>query len=172
MRNSLWTILATLVFAAAARADRVVLVAGGGDKGEGAPAAEARLNSPFGVDFDAAGNLYFVEIDGHRVCRIDDRASLRESPAPAVKATAATVARRWRPSSTPCTTWRSRKPATSIWPTRSTSRPQDRRQNRADFDGRRQRKRLCRRRRPGDESQVQRHLLRQPRSGQRAALSG
>ena len=51
-----------------ARADRLVLVAGGGAKGDGAPATQTKLVSPFGVDFDAAGNLYLVEMaDGERV---------------------------------------------------------------------------------------------------------
>lgn len=58
------------------RADNIVLVAGGGDGLENVPATAANLNSPFGVDFDSAGNLYFVEIDGHRVCRIDPRGIL------------------------------------------------------------------------------------------------
>jgi len=49
----------------------VTLVAGGGDEGEGSFATKAKFNSPFGVDFDKAGNLYFVEIDGDRLCRMD-----------------------------------------------------------------------------------------------------
>jgi DNA-binding beta-propeller fold protein YncE len=52
-------------------ADNVVLVAGGGETPEGVQAKAAKLGQPFGVDFDPAGNLVFVEIDGHRVCRID-----------------------------------------------------------------------------------------------------
>src|SRR5262249_51162508 len=54
-----------------AAADTVVLVAGGGEGAEGTSAASAKLNMPFGVDFDRAGNLYFVEIDGDRACKID-----------------------------------------------------------------------------------------------------
>src|SRR5262245_5495304 len=54
------------------RADNVVLVAGGGDGvGVSVPATSAKLFQPFGIDRDAAGNLFFVEIDGHRVCKID-----------------------------------------------------------------------------------------------------
>jgi len=71
MRPCLFALLVGLLAVANAHAERIVLVAGGGGKEEGALATESRLNSPFGVDFDAAGNLYFVEIDGHRVCRID-----------------------------------------------------------------------------------------------------
>ncbi len=52
-------------------AENVVLVAGGGDVAENVPATKAKLGMPFGVEFDSAGNLYFVEIDGHRACRID-----------------------------------------------------------------------------------------------------
>ena len=44
----------------------LVLVAGGGEGRENVPATKAKLKMPFGVDFDTAGNLYFVEIDGHR----------------------------------------------------------------------------------------------------------
>jgi len=47
-----------------ARADRLVLVAGGGVKQDGAPATETKLVAPFGVDFDAATNLYLVEMAG------------------------------------------------------------------------------------------------------------
>ncbi len=50
------------------------LVAGGGvDTNTTAPlrAAEAKLSSPFGVDFDSAGNLYLVEMTGQRVRRLD-----------------------------------------------------------------------------------------------------
>jgi sugar lactone lactonase YvrE len=55
-------------------AERIELVAGGGsDTNTSAPirATAARLNSPFGVDFDAAGNLYFVEMTGQSVRKLD-----------------------------------------------------------------------------------------------------
>jgi sugar lactone lactonase YvrE len=55
------------------RADKLVLVAGGGTGGDGSPAAKARLLTPFGVDFDKAGNLYFVEYTGQRVGKVDPR---------------------------------------------------------------------------------------------------
>jgi sugar lactone lactonase YvrE len=76
MKARFLALLTVAVAISSARADRVVLVAGGGDKDEGAKATESKLNMPFGVDFDAAGNLYFVEIDGHRVCRIDPQGVL------------------------------------------------------------------------------------------------
>jgi hypothetical protein len=44
-----------------ARADRLVLVAGGGVSEDG---VQTKLVAPFGVDFDAAGNLYLVEMAG------------------------------------------------------------------------------------------------------------
>src|SRR5262245_61799086 len=47
-----------------ARADRLVLVAGGGAKEDGAPATQTKLVAPFGVAFDAASNLYLVEMAG------------------------------------------------------------------------------------------------------------
>jgi sugar lactone lactonase YvrE len=49
------------VLAAPARADKVVLVAGGGAGGAGSPALEAKLAQPFGVLFDPAGRLVIVE---------------------------------------------------------------------------------------------------------------
>ena len=53
-------------------AGNLVLVAGGGaSNADGIKATEANLTTPFGVDFDNAGNLYFVELNGHRVGRID-----------------------------------------------------------------------------------------------------
>jgi sugar lactone lactonase YvrE len=55
-------------------AERIVLVAGGGsDTNTSAPiqATSAKLSSPFGVDSDAAGNLYLVEMTGERVRRLD-----------------------------------------------------------------------------------------------------
>jgi sugar lactone lactonase YvrE len=52
------------------RGGRLVLVAGGGTGGDGASADRAELIAPFGVAFDAAGTLYFVELTGNRVRKI------------------------------------------------------------------------------------------------------
>lgn len=58
-------------------ADKVVLVAGGGEKPGDAPAAEVQLVMPFGVNSDVKGNLYFVEMaEGERVRRIDKKGIL------------------------------------------------------------------------------------------------
>ena len=58
-------------------ADKVVLVAGGGDKPGNAPAAEVELVMPFGVNADPKGNLYLVELTGgERVRRIDRKGIL------------------------------------------------------------------------------------------------
>jgi sugar lactone lactonase YvrE len=56
-----------------ARAEKIVLVAGGGEEGEGAPASEARLHHPFGVDFDKSGAMFIAELEGGRVHRVDSR---------------------------------------------------------------------------------------------------
>jgi sugar lactone lactonase YvrE len=70
-RLSLGFLLFLLLFCgSAAPADRVVLIAGG-TGGEGGKATDAKLDGPFGVDFDEARNLYLVEISGHRVLKID-----------------------------------------------------------------------------------------------------
>jgi DNA-binding beta-propeller fold protein YncE len=60
-----------LMDAAAARAEKIVLVAGGGEGGDGGPAREAKLQMPFAVDFDRAGNLFLAEFVGQRVRKID-----------------------------------------------------------------------------------------------------
>lgn len=55
-------------------AERIVLVAGGGvDTNTTTPlkALDAKLNGPFGVEFDGQGNLYLVEMTGHRVRKLD-----------------------------------------------------------------------------------------------------
>src|SRR5260370_34064914 len=48
-----------------------MLVAGGGEKGDGAPAVEAKLHSPFGVDFDKSGAMFIAELEGGHVHRVD-----------------------------------------------------------------------------------------------------
>lgn len=51
-------------------------VAGCGRKGysgDGGPAMKAELNEPYEVRFDAAGNMYFVEMQNHLVRRVDAR---------------------------------------------------------------------------------------------------
>lgn len=58
-------------------ADRIVLVAGGGQDAVGIPAAQARLHEPFGVDFDRAGNMYIIEMSrGNRLLKMDARGNL------------------------------------------------------------------------------------------------
>lgn len=53
-----------ILLTASARADRLVRVAGGGERDDHAPGPETKLTAPFGVDFDRAGNLYLVEMQG------------------------------------------------------------------------------------------------------------
>src|SRR2546430_14499061 len=69
------TLLFTL-FAPALHAERVVVVAGGGDDVTG-PATRCRLHAPFGIDFDRTGNMFIVEMaGGERVLRVDGRGML------------------------------------------------------------------------------------------------
>lgn len=63
--------LSILFFCGEVRADKVVLVAGGGNGGDGSIAVHAALNSPFGVDFDSAGNMFIVELSGGHLHRVD-----------------------------------------------------------------------------------------------------
>lgn len=67
--------LLLLAGASAARADKLVLVAGGGDGPDGADATKAKLVQPFGVDFDLArGGLFVVEMaKGERLRLIDGK---------------------------------------------------------------------------------------------------
>jgi sugar lactone lactonase YvrE len=55
-------------------AEKIVLVAGTG--GDGSLAAKGKLDGPFGVAFDKAGNTYVVEMIGLRVMKIDDKGEM------------------------------------------------------------------------------------------------
>ena len=66
----------SMLLASSARADKLVLVAGGGTEIENVPATQAKLNQPFGVDFDKAGNMYIVELKGNRVLKVDAKGIL------------------------------------------------------------------------------------------------
>ena len=58
-------------------AGTLTLVAGGGaSTADNVKATEATLNTPFGVEFDKAGALYFVEMNGHRLCKVDTKGLL------------------------------------------------------------------------------------------------
>jgi len=57
--------------ALAASAEKTALVAGGGSGGDGSPAIAAKLDKPFAVTADSAGNLYICEYEGCRVLKID-----------------------------------------------------------------------------------------------------
>jgi len=58
-----------------ALADKLVVVAGGGEEKAG-PATKVKLIAPFGVDFDKAGNMYIVELSGQRVHKVDGKGVL------------------------------------------------------------------------------------------------
>ena len=59
------------------RAEKIVLVAGGTEDRTGIPATRARLAEPFGTGFDAAGNLFIVEmVSGNRLLKVDPRGVL------------------------------------------------------------------------------------------------
>ncbi len=52
-------------------AAKVELVAGGSEAGVGLPATRAKLLEPFGTGFDAAGNLFIVEmVSGNRLLKV------------------------------------------------------------------------------------------------------
>lgn len=70
--NRLLAACALFLIATSARADRLVLVAGSGDGGDGTPAEKAKLVQPFGVGFGPDGTVYIVEMaKGERLRSID-----------------------------------------------------------------------------------------------------
>jgi DNA-binding beta-propeller fold protein YncE len=70
-------LLAVFFVALPLRAEKIVLVAGGNEDAVGIPAARAKLNEPFGVDFDAQGNLFIVEmVSGNRLLKVDAKGLL------------------------------------------------------------------------------------------------
>jgi DNA-binding beta-propeller fold protein YncE len=73
MPRTLLAFLVVLSLATAARADKLVLIAGGGTGTENVFATKAKLIQPFGVGFDKAGNMYLVELKGERVLKVDTR---------------------------------------------------------------------------------------------------
>ena len=77
-----WTsfaLAATCGFSGAARAERLVLVAGGKSEVSQEPVAatSAKLDAPFGVDFNRQGTLFLVEMKGQRVREIDPSGELQ-----------------------------------------------------------------------------------------------
>ncbi len=60
-----------------AQAERIVLVAGGAKDTVDIPALEAKLKEPFGTEFDAAGNMWIVEmVSGNRLLKVDAKGVL------------------------------------------------------------------------------------------------
>src|SRR5947199_2783588 len=75
--NRLPVLAVLLLAASAARADTLVLVAGGGDGPDGSPAAAAKVVQPFGVDFGPDGTAYIVEMaKGERLRAINAKGEL------------------------------------------------------------------------------------------------
>jgi DNA-binding beta-propeller fold protein YncE len=65
-------LLSLALFPAALQADKIVLVAGGSQEALPVSAREAKLHEPFGTDFDAAGNMWIVEMaSGNRLLKVD-----------------------------------------------------------------------------------------------------
>jgi len=52
-------------------AARIVLVAGGGQNASGGPAEQAKLNGPFGVDFNPEGRMFIIEMTGNKLWQMD-----------------------------------------------------------------------------------------------------
>ncbi len=65
------SLVSLLLLAPTARADKLVLFAGGGVDTDNVAATKAKLNQPFAIDFDRSGNAYIVELAGGRVLKVD-----------------------------------------------------------------------------------------------------
>ncbi|MCI0702374.1 MAG: hypothetical protein L0241_14925 [Planctomycetia bacterium] len=76
-RTTLFALLAIPLIATAARADKLVLVAGGGTGDDRTDATKAKLIQPFGVDFAPEGTVYIVEMaKGERLRAINAKGEL------------------------------------------------------------------------------------------------
>ena len=65
------------IFLPLARAEKIVLVAGGGSAEKDAPATECKLKEPFGVEFTPAGEMVICEMtSGNRVLKVDAKGVL------------------------------------------------------------------------------------------------
>jgi DNA-binding beta-propeller fold protein YncE len=77
MRCATFVALLFVFSASVARADKLVLVAGGGDGADGTEATKAKLIQPFGVDFHPDGMIFIVEMaKGERLRMIDSHGKL------------------------------------------------------------------------------------------------
>ncbi len=80
MSTGIRTFLAGLVFIlgwTVSHAAKIEVIAGGGDGGPGAPAAQAALKIPFGAAFDPAGTMYVIEMaPGNRLFRVSPQGIL------------------------------------------------------------------------------------------------
>lgn len=76
MRVPMMTLAMVLLLALSADAAKVVLVAGGGNSPPPGKATDIKLNGPFGVDWNKAGDMFLVEIAGHRVMKVDTKGHL------------------------------------------------------------------------------------------------
>jgi DNA-binding beta-propeller fold protein YncE len=76
MNRVFLTMMVCLLTTTPLRADKLVLIAGGGTAQSNVPAIKAKLAHPFGIDFDRAGNFYMVELAGGRVLKVDAKGML------------------------------------------------------------------------------------------------
>jgi DNA-binding beta-propeller fold protein YncE len=65
------TLVVVLGCASSSWAEKVVVVAGGGQRPSPGPATSVKLDAPFGVGFDMDHNMYIVELSGGRLLRVD-----------------------------------------------------------------------------------------------------
>jgi DNA-binding beta-propeller fold protein YncE len=65
-------LLSVVIIAIAARADQILLVAGGTQDAVDIQATEAKLLEPFGTEFDSGGHMWIIEmVSGNRLLQVD-----------------------------------------------------------------------------------------------------
>ena len=69
----------TISFARSIPPGTITTIAGTGERGfggDGGPATQARLNYPYGVAVDGAGNLYIADLANHRIRKVDSTGTI------------------------------------------------------------------------------------------------
>ena len=75
----MFPVILVLCAAPADTAPTITAFAGTGEKGfagDGGPADKAKLDQPFDVAFDKAGNLYFSDAFNYRICKVDAKTGI------------------------------------------------------------------------------------------------
>jgi hypothetical protein len=89
--------------------------------GDGGPATQGVLESPWGITFDAQGNLYIADRDHHVIRKVDTNGIITTVAGTGVRGFSGTAVPPRKRSSTSPSGWSSMRRATCTSPTRRTS---------------------------------------------------